>query len=150
MNKAENQLKLEAAMDAMRRAMMGARERLGEGLQLTRTQLEILMVFSEKPRTTSELARLLMLTQGAVTQTIDTLVRRDLIERHHEEHDRRIVRLKLTPAGMKITDHLRNLHHKSMHSLIELLTDAETDLLIAVTEKMTTLFNDNAESINKK
>ena len=34
----QNLQRVEAAMDAMRRAITGAKERLDEGLQLTRTQ----------------------------------------------------------------------------------------------------------------
>jgi len=133
----QNLLKVEAAMDAMRLAMVGARERLGEGLQLTRTQLEILMMLDAKPQATGELARRLFLTQSAVTQTIDTLFRRDLIERRPDEHDRRITQLSLSPAGRKITSHLRSLRHGYMESLVSRLTEAEIEVLISVTKKLT-------------
>ncbi len=140
MDTAEQKLaRMEKAMDAMRRAMAGARERLGEGLQLTRTQLEILLILVENPQTTSELAKRLFLTQSAVTQTIDTLVRRDLVERHASEHDRRIIKLQLSPSGRELTGRICALRRKHMESLIAALTPEEAEVLITITQKLTAL-----------
>ena len=102
----DNLAKVEAAMAALKLAMTGAKERFSEGLQLTRTQLEILMMLSAEPLTTGQLAKRLYLTQSAVTQTVDTLVRRDLIQRRTDPHDRRITRLSLSPPGQDITRHI--------------------------------------------
>jgi DNA-binding MarR family transcriptional regulator len=143
MNKTEqNVARIEKAMDTMRRAMVGARERLGEGLQLTRTQLEILLILIENPQTTSDLAKRLFLTQSAITQTIDTLVRRDLVERHPSEHDRRIIELHLSPSGQELTSRVCGLRRQHMESLIATLTSEEIEVLITVTEKLTTLFEE--------
>jgi len=136
----QNLQRVEEAMDAMRRAMVAARERLGEGLQLTRTQMEILLILVHEPQTTGELARRLFITQSAVTQTIDTLVRRDLIERHPDVRDRRITRLEIGASGRELTDNLSNLRHKHMASLLSQLTENEIEVLISVTEKMTAQF----------
>jgi len=141
-NVEQNLQRVEKAMDAMRRAMAGARERMSEGLQLTRTQLEILLMLVENPQTTSSLADRLFLTQSAVTQTIDTLVRRDLIERHPDETDRRIVKLQLSAAGHELTNRLRALRRGHMQALVAKLSSAEVDVLVSVTEKLTEQFED--------
>ncbi|GEM_PF-2022429 len=141
-NSSHNLANVEAALDAMRRAMVGARERLGEGLQLTRTQVEILTMLIEKPQTTGELARRLFLTQSAVTQTVDTLVRRSLIDRHPDDHDRRVIQLRLSPTGLNITNHLRSLRRKHMQALVDRLTQNEVEVLISVTEKLTAQLNE--------
>jgi DNA-binding MarR family transcriptional regulator len=138
----ENLHKVETAMDAMRLAMAGARERLGDGLQLTKTQLEILMMLMKQPQTTSELAKRLFLTQSAVTQTIDTLARRDLIERHADEHDRRITRLTLSAEGRRIAVDIQAQRKTYMEALIQRLTQPEIDALITITQKITAQMNE--------
>jgi DNA-binding MarR family transcriptional regulator len=140
MNTSETNLQaVEKAMDAMRRSMVRARERMGEGLQLTKTQLEILFMLAESPQTTRDLAKRLFVTQSAVTQTIDTLVRRDLIVRRHGEDDRRVVSLHLSQAGQKLTDHLCGMRNRHMKALVGSLSKEELKALISITEKVTKL-----------
>lgn len=145
MNNSEYTLQnLEQAMDAMRRAVVGARERLGAGLQLSRTQLEILMILAQQGiRTTGELAHQLFLTQSAITQTVDTLVRRQLIERHDDEEDRRIVRLQLSPSGQEITSRVSAQKRESMKAMLATFSETEAQVLIAAIEKMTDFVETN-------
>jgi DNA-binding MarR family transcriptional regulator len=143
MNKPDNSIeKVEAAMDAMRRAMSGARERFTEGLQLTRTQIEILLMLADGARTTGELAHDLFLTGSAVTQTVDTLVRRELIARHHDEADRRIIRLKLSSTGEALTGNIKEHRRQKMKYFIAALSADEVEMLIAITNKFTQLIED--------
>jgi DNA-binding MarR family transcriptional regulator len=123
--------------------MRSAREHLGDGLQLTRTQLEILMMLSQKPaQTTGELAGRLFLTQSAVTQTVDTLHRRGLLERRPDEHDRRVIRLELSPAGHEIADRVYAMKRENIRSLVSRLTDSETAVMITAIEKFTALLEE--------
>ena len=131
-------------MDSLRRALAGARERFGEGLQLTRTQIEILIMLSEKPRTTGELAGQLFLTQSAITQTIDTLVRRGLVVRVPFAEDRRVVRLQLTASGREVTGDVCALRRRHMERLLGQLTPIEVETMISITHKLTEMFNASA------
>jgi DNA-binding MarR family transcriptional regulator len=129
--------RLEAAMDAMRRAVMNARDRLSSGLQVSRTQLEILLILAHQPgQTVGELARRLFLTQSAVTQTLDTLVRRALVERRPDEHDRRIIRLEVSAAGHAIINQVQQLRRRHLEGLMAQLSPTETEVLIAATQKL--------------
>ena len=137
-------------MDGFRVAIKDARERIGEGLQLSRTQLEILLMLHESARTTSELAKSLALTQGAITQTIDTLVRRTLVERYPDESDRRIVRLRISTAGQELTTKLGEFRQAKMHALYGRLSSEETQSLVSIARKMTELIEDpTLKKINK-
>ena len=149
MNEESNLSRIEDCMDAMRRAMIAARERLGEGLQLTRTQLEILIMLSEKPRTTKDLALALYLTGSAVTQTIETLVRRDFVMRTTDENDRRIVMLHLSAAGREVTQQVCSLKQDYMKSLAVSLTNEEVEVLVTLTNKVTEKLN-NAKAVSKE
>ena len=137
MNDKSKILQVEASMDAMRRALRGARESLREGLKLTRTQIEILMSLDDRPQNTGELAKQLLLTQSAITQTVETLVRRELVERYASEHDRRITQLQLSSAGQALTAQLRELRLEYMQELVSRLTEEETEALISITQKLT-------------
>jgi DNA-binding MarR family transcriptional regulator len=138
---ATNLARAEASMDSMRRALANARDRLREGLQLSRTQSEILFMLMEGPTTTRDIAVRLFLTQGAVTQTIDTLVRRGLVGRHAVEHDRRVVRLELTAEGHDLTTHLREMKRRYMDTLLSSLSEQEIEALIVICERLTEMFN---------
>jgi DNA-binding MarR family transcriptional regulator len=141
--------RIEMAMNAMRRAVAGARERVGEGMQLSKTQIEILMMLVSGPKTTGELARELFVTGSAVTQTIDTLVRRQLVERRPGESDRRIVRLDLSLSGRELTAHLARLRRRYLQELVECLTAEELNALISATEKLTEIFKDSPAGLEK-
>ncbi len=144
MDKLDYNLKrLEAAIDNVSRAAHSARKHLGEHLQLTRTQLEILMMLALKPgQTTGELAGRLTLTQSAITQTVDTLFRRGFLERRSDEQDRRVIRLHLSATGLETTSQLRALKRERLRAVMARLTDAEVDAMITATEKFATVLEE--------
>jgi DNA-binding MarR family transcriptional regulator len=80
-----------------------------------------------------------VLTQSAVTQTVDTLVRRNLVERHPGDTDRRIIRLTLTQEGIKLTTHIEQLRENYLNSLMQVLSPEEVETLITITRKLTNL-----------
>jgi len=150
MNVAEPTLqRVESAMDALRHALAGARERFGQGLGLTRTQLEILVCLNDNAQTTRNLARRLFLTPSAVTQTIDTLVRRGLITRRPDDRDHRVTHLLLSTEGQKLTQHIHSLRRRHLRELIERLSMAEVAVLITITEKLAELYNEEPKLINE-
>lgn len=137
-----NLAKLQAAMETMKQTMAAMRERLIAGLDLTRTQLEILMLVAHQPQTTGELARKMGVTGSAVTQTVDTLVRRDLLERHPDETDRRIIHLKLSAGGRALSDKLHALRQDRLKALAAALTPEEIDVLVSATQKFAAALDD--------
>ncbi len=79
------------------------RLRLWDERGLTTGQLRVLFtLLHEGPLSASDLAARLQARPATLTGIADRLVRRDLVERHREEHDRRIVLLALTPEGRAV------------------------------------------------
>jgi MarR family transcriptional regulator, organic hydroperoxide resistance regulator len=76
---------------------------LTEGLRaatLTPAQFEVLEVLDQHaPLTLVELGRLLVCETGSPSRLVDSLVQRNLVAREPGQHDRRVVVLRLTPAG---------------------------------------------------
>jgi DNA-binding MarR family transcriptional regulator len=70
---------------------------------LTPSQSEVLEVLADHaPLTLVELGRLLICETGSPSRLVDTLVQRGLITREPGHHDKRVVRLRLTPAGERV------------------------------------------------
>jgi DNA-binding MarR family transcriptional regulator len=67
---------------------------------VTLAQCLVLLEVDEHGRlNVSQLASRLRLDDSTLSRTIDALVRRDLLRRSRDEHDRRIVWIDLTPQG---------------------------------------------------
>jgi DNA-binding MarR family transcriptional regulator len=69
---------------------------------LTPAQAEVLNVLaSHEPLTLVELGRLMISETGSPSRLVDTLVTRGLVAREPGRDDKRVVRLRLTPAGQQ-------------------------------------------------
>ena len=72
--------------------------------------------------TAGDLVRETMVTTGAVTNRIDRLEDRGLIERTANPTDRRQVVVRLTPAGLALTDKIADAHYVFEAELLRSLT----------------------------
>ena len=69
---------------------------------LTPAQAEVLNVLaSHEPLTLVELGRLMISETGSPSRLVDTLVSRGLVTREPGRDDKRVVQLRLTPAGQQ-------------------------------------------------
>jgi DNA-binding MarR family transcriptional regulator len=79
---------------------------LADGLraaELTPAQAEAIEVLAgHAPLTLAELGRLLVCEAGSPSRLVDTLVQRGLVAREPGRDDRRVVQLRLTPAGEEV------------------------------------------------
>jgi DNA-binding MarR family transcriptional regulator len=86
----------------------------------------------------TELLAHTMITSGAMTNRIDRLVDRRLVERHHAVGDRRRVVVRLTDAGRQLVDRVAEDHYRFEEQLLstidprtrQSLTDALRLILI--------------------
>lgn len=74
--------------------------------------------------TPSALLSSMMLTSGAMTNRLDKLQAKGLIERVHSTEDRRSVSVGLTEKGFAIIDAAIEEHVRVQHKLVEQLSDA--------------------------
>lgn len=72
--------------------------------------------------TPAELAQSSMVTSGAVSQRLDKLERRGLVERVPSRTDRRAVRVTLTPLGQEVIDAALPAHVRTLDLLVAGLT----------------------------
>lgn len=75
--------------------------------------------------TPSALLSSMMLTSGAMTNRLDKLQAKDLIERVHSTEDRRSVSVGLTDKGFAIIDTAIEEHVRVQHKLVQQLSDTD-------------------------
>jgi DNA-binding MarR family transcriptional regulator len=72
---------------------------------LTMSQYRVLAMIADRSERATLLAGRLALTKPAVSEVIDALVERSLVERGAEPNDRRVVQLTVTQAGKRALRH---------------------------------------------
>jgi DNA-binding MarR family transcriptional regulator len=75
-------------------------------------------------------------TPGAVTQFVDALIEKGLVSREADPNDRRIVRLKTTPAAESSLHKLKKEFFASASQAFDVLQDDELRQLIALLERV--------------
>jgi len=79
--------------------------------------------------TPGELARALLVTPGAIAQRLARLEDRGLVERRHDNPDRRKVTVALTPSGRTLIDQAVPAHLATARRLLAPLDDHERQTL---------------------
>jgi DNA-binding MarR family transcriptional regulator len=113
--------------------MREARVRIFQRWGLTLPQFDVLAELaraSDDGFTFVELSRLLLVTSGNLTGIVDRLEARQLVRRQADPHDRRIIRVRLTEKGRKLTEEILPRHRKDLH---ELLSFMPLDRLVRLT-----------------
>jgi len=85
-----------------------------------------------------DLAEMLSVTPGAVTQFVDGLVEMDLVRREEDARDRRIIRIKLTELARSKLDEFRKGYLKAASRVFDVLSDAEIKELVRLLDKVDT------------
>ena len=88
------------------------------------------------PLTPTELYQTLMLSSGAMSTRIETLVQRGLIERIASEEDRRSCKVQLTTQGLKETDRALDAHVNNMSGMLNGLDGGEQVQLAGLLKKV--------------
>jgi DNA-binding MarR family transcriptional regulator len=79
--------------------------------------------------TPTELMRASMVTSGAITQRLDRLESRGLVERSRSEHDGRVVHVTLTDVGHALIDRALPDHLANEDRLLAVLTNPQRKAL---------------------
>lgn len=83
-----------------------------------------------------DLSRDFAISTGATTRLIDGLEKRGLVERDRTSSDRRMVLLRLTPAGLERYHSKIPVMLKSWNELLETFDEAEVETFVALLSKL--------------
>lgn len=84
----------------------------------------------------SDLAKEMMLSTSAMTNRLDRLEKRGLIERKNDPDDRRSLKIVLSDEGFALADELVVSHVETEERLLAALTDEERDHLRTLLNKI--------------
>ena len=94
------------------------------------------MLFYHKDASMKQIASYLDVTQSAVTQLIEPLLTRGMVERRTDLKDRRVARLGLTSKGLGVLKKFKKLKTEGLRTALNSLADADLDNLAVLTRKM--------------
>ena len=80
--------------------------------------------------------------QGAVTQLLDSLLEKDLLEKFQDNQDKRVFYIALSKSGRKHFKHVRKHGGKRALKLFDVLTDEEVAQFEIITSKLAQEFNE--------
>jgi MarR family 2-MHQ and catechol resistance regulon transcriptional repressor len=112
------------------KAVVARIEPMLEGAGLTPTQLGVLEAILHKgPLTQRELGQKVLTSAGNMTDVLDKLQARGLVERRRCDEDRRSVRVELTPAGHALIEELFPRHAHDIAAAMGGLSGTELRVL---------------------
>jgi DNA-binding MarR family transcriptional regulator len=112
-------------------------EALGAEKPLNELDKQVLVYVGRHPECgPTDVSRFLGVPTTTISSSSDRLAKRDLIERHRPEHDRRAVSLRLTPTGQSRVDALQASYSDLHRRMLEPLTITERRQLIAMMTKI--------------
>ncbi len=104
--------------------------------------IEAIGMDEQKNMTT--VAKSLHVTTGTLTISINSLVKKNYVERVRSEEDRRVVLVSLTEKGKKAFLHHRQFHDKLVNEIVEQLSDEEKHVLEKALNRINQFFLSNA------
>lgn len=109
----------------------------GAGKALNELDKQVLLFVAEHPGCgPSDVARFLKVANTTLSSAADRLAKRGLLVRQRPEEDRRAVALALSAPGMATVAQIRAFHRDFSRRILEPLTAAERESLIAIMAKI--------------
>lgn len=122
-----------AALEAleMRRVLSGLYQELFrpllKSLGLTQMEADILLFLANNPKhdTAAEIVSVRHLTKSHVSTSVESLAEKDLLDRVHEDGDRKRIHLKLRPSAGQIVEEGRKIQDQFVAILTEGIPEEE-------------------------
>lgn len=131
-------------MDVAKRTMHGRMQLVTNGCQISHTQLGLLFAINHRqPISFNELARLLYLTPGAVSQLAESLDKQGLIERQTDPADRRRQVLHVSEKGKELLRTIEKRRTEVMKNVMKDLSDTELKVWLHIQQKLINEFRTN-------
>ncbi len=107
-----------------------------QGVRPGRFNLLMIAGHCAEPPSPAELAECTGVTRATVSGLLDGMERDGLVVREAVPADRRQIRIQLTREGRQLLDRIRPAYCRWFSELVDSLTEAERQLLIALLEKI--------------
>ena len=98
-----------------------------EDAHISPGHIQILISLSRGPRSVGQLAETVGVSPPAVTQLVDRLVEHGIVERRHDERDRRMVMVDYVPDMQGVARGIVESRRRRLEGVIGALTDEEAE-----------------------
>lgn len=100
-------------------------------------QIHALFLIQERSGITmKELAEALRVSSPSATSFVDRLVKLKLVERQNDEQNRRLVRLKITPEGVRFMKEKMDQRRKIFSEVLGTLSPKDQEDLLCILQKV--------------
>ena len=100
-------------------------------------QMVTLDCVSRKKRvTTTDIAKILSIKTSSASVLVDRLIRQRLLQRKHDDKDRRVIWISPTPKGRKVVAQIIRQKRQSIKAIFGFLTKKERDQYLSVLLKV--------------
>ncbi len=115
---------------------IAARSLADAGEEVTLTQYRSLVVLASRgPQSVAALAEALAVTPPTASRSLERLVRKGLVRRRADRHDRRQVRVALTESGRRLIDTVTQRRREQISGLLAHISpDAQRSVVAALRE----------------
>lgn len=93
------------------------------------------------PKNMSSVAKALSVTTGTLTIAVNSLVKKEFVNRVRSEEDRRVVLISLSETGKKAYAQHQKFHEEMINNIISQLDEGESRVLAGALTKITQFFN---------
>jgi DNA-binding MarR family transcriptional regulator len=119
------------------------------GLDLTPVQVHLVLgLGKDGPLTMGELARRVAVTEKTITGIVDRLERDRLVTRERDPADRRVVHVRLGPAGEELYQRIDAEISAKLVGVLALLDARDRQELLRILEKLNTRLAESAAAIS--
>ena len=100
--------------------------RTGEYKDVTPNDIHVIeAIGTGEKKNMSTVAKMLHVTTGTLTISINSLVKKNYVERVRSEEDRRVVLVSLSEKGRRAFWHHQQFHEKMVNAIVEQLSEEE-------------------------
>lgn len=115
--------------------------RTGEYKDLTTNDIHVIEAIGiGEKKNMSTVAKMLRVTTGTLTISINSLVKKNYVERVRSEEDRRVVLVSLTEKGKQAFLHHQKFHEKMVNAIVEPLSEEEKLVLEKALQRINQFF----------
>lgn len=116
-----------------------------EGINLTAEQFLVMdTLWNQGEMTQQTIAYIIQKDKNSVTQFIDNLEKKGLVQRVVDSADRRVNNIKLSKAGLEMKDNTKKVAINAINDILEGISEEELMTFVKVLGKA----NDNIEKLN--
>ena len=83
-----------------------------------------------------DIALQLGIQMSSATALIQRLIRQKMLKRHHDEEDRRLVWVTITPRGRKVVNHILDQKRRSIEDIFSVLKNRERKDYLRILKKV--------------